>query len=99
MGLYLLIPVEGQFSLDKCVAFLCDNSPILLKFFLQNVGIQFLLLKETLCEIWYHLYNLENLQNTYAGGLILVFFFIFFKGMGVNILTFYFFNFTLEVHN
>ena len=24
------------------------------------------------CEIWYHLYNLKNVKNTYGGVLILV---------------------------
>ena len=25
-----------------------------------------------LCEIWYHLYNLKNMKNTYGGVLLLV---------------------------
>ena len=30
------------------------------------------MIDETLCEIWYHLYNLKNVKNTHEGMLILV---------------------------
>ena len=32
----------------------------------------FLALYETLCAIWYHLYNLENVKNFHGGVLFLV---------------------------
>ena len=30
------------------------------------------MIDETLCAIWYHLYNLKNVKNTHGGMLILV---------------------------
>ena len=32
----------------------------------------FIKLYETLCAIWYHLYNLRNMKNTHGGVLLLV---------------------------